>query len=67
MTQETLTHSEDLLTRNVLTDEQMDAGYYLTEDDHNIFVMLHGERRAVLGMMTTSVIVRRIVEKLMGD
>ena len=67
MNQHNLTHSEDLLTQNVLTQEQLDAGYYLQEDDHCIFIYRAGEQLAVFGLYTTSDIIRLAVDKLIKE
>ncbi len=60
-----LTHSENLLTQNVLTQEQLDAGYYLKEDNHCIFIYRNGEQLAVFGLYTTSDIIRQAVNGLL--
>ncbi len=67
MNQYNLTHSENLLTQNVLTREQLDAGYYLREDDYCIFIYRNGEQLAVFGLYTTSDIIRQSVNQFLTE
>jgi len=59
-----LTHSESVLTQNVLSPDQLEAGYYLREDDHNIFIYNGDIMRAVCSLHTTSDIIRETVDNL---
>lgn len=63
-------HSESILTANVLTPAMLSAGYYLKEDDHNIFV--HNSNTgnkplAIFSCMTTSDKVRTVIDDLMSE
>ena len=58
------THQENVLTQNVLTEAQQYAGYYLREDDHNIFIYNGDIMRAVCSLHTTSDIIRETVDNL---
>ena len=58
------THSENLLTQNVLLLDQREAGYYLREDDHNIFIYKGDKILAVCTLHTTSDKIREEVDRL---
>ena len=58
------THSENLLTQHVLLLDQREAGYYLQEDDHCIYICKGDERLTILSLHTTSDKIREAVETL---
>ena len=65
---ERLTHQGSVLTKTVLTKNQQDVGYYLREDDHNIFICNedYGDKPlAILSLMTTSDVIREAVDDFM--
>ena len=60
--------SESTLTMNVLNRMQRAAGYFLREDDHNVFICNedYGDKPlAILSLMTTSDVIREAVDDLM--
>ena len=59
-----LTHSENLLTQNVLTEAQREAGYYLKEDDHCIYIYKADKILAVCSLYVTSDKIREEVDRL---
>ena len=58
------THSEDVLTQNVLLLDQLEAGYYLQEDDHCIYICKGDKRLTILSLYTTSDAIRQEVDRL---
>lgn len=59
---------ESDLTMNVLTKSQRNVGYYLDEDDHNVFICnddFGDKPLAILSLMTTSDAIREAVDDLM--
>ena len=47
----------------LLTDEQKEAGLYLTEDDHNLYLMKRGEPAPLAVFSATTVLISEIVDQ----
>jgi len=58
------THSENLLTQNVLLLDQREAGYYLREDDHCIYIYKGDKRLTAFSLYVTSDKIREEVDRL---